>query len=80
MNFQDQKLSSFPAKTFTQVNIYDENGKILTECFRQESTKEGWCGTCQVGINFSSYSPNNFLVLKLLDECETRKTWILWSK
>ncbi len=49
---QEQNLSVFPPKSFTQVNVYNEKGKLLTECFRPESTREGWCGTCQV-INIS---------------------------
>jgi hypothetical protein len=59
-----KKLKPFPATGYTQTDIYDEKGKLLTECFAFPSQQlnlggpYGWCATCnrdakpgQPGVN-----------------------------
>ena len=44
------KLKIFPSPGYSQTNIYDEKGKLLTECYNfPENTAGpfGWCSTCQ---------------------------------
>ena len=41
------ELAPFPAPGYVQTNIYDETGKLLTECFPRHVGKNGWCATCR---------------------------------
>jgi hypothetical protein len=47
---KQKKLNPFPSRGYTQTNIYDEKGKLLTECFSYPGNpagQYGWCATCQ---------------------------------
>ena len=47
---KQRKLNPFPSKGYTQTDIFDESGKLLTECFsypRNPVGPYGWCATCQ---------------------------------
>lgn len=47
---KQKKLNPFPDKGYTQTDIFDEKGKLLTECFNFPGNPlgpYGWCATCQ---------------------------------
>ena len=48
---REMKLSVFPEPGYTQTDIYDEKGQLLTECFNHPIKNEGthgWCATCNI--------------------------------
>lgn len=45
-------VGKVPATGYTSTSIFDEKGKLLTECFGSNVNRHGgygWCATCRVG-------------------------------